>query len=79
MFYCGQEYVSGNYIQNPNPFINTVYYSGPPKNLSPPWRPDDKDGHYVFAVGDNLTPRCIFLYISIVLKWMHVICMLFSF
>jgi hypothetical protein len=25
---------------------------------SPPLREDDKDGHYVFAVGDNLTPRC---------------------
>ncbi|KAK4762780.1 hypothetical protein SAY86_008548 [Trapa natans] len=24
---------------------------------SPPWRDDDKDGHYMFAVGDNLTPR----------------------
>lgn len=25
---------------------------------SPPWRGDDKDGHYVFELGDNLTPRC---------------------
>ena len=25
---------------------------------SPPWRADDKDGHYVFELGDNLTPRC---------------------
>uniref|UniRef100_A0ACD5ZW65 Uncharacterized protein n=1 Tax=Avena sativa TaxID=4498 RepID=A0ACD5ZW65_AVESA len=24
---------------------------------TPPLREDDKDGHYVFAVGDNLTPR----------------------
>ncbi|CAM8912731.1 unnamed protein product [Rhodiola kirilowii] len=24
---------------------------------SPPWREDDKDGHYMFALGDNLTPR----------------------
>ncbi|EEF29380.1 afc, putative [Ricinus communis] len=28
-----------------------------PRNVSPPWRPDDKDGHYVFAIGENLTPR----------------------
>ncbi|KAH9323496.1 hypothetical protein KI387_018135, partial [Taxus chinensis] len=25
--------------------------------LSPPWRNDDKEGHYVFALGDNLTSR----------------------
>ncbi|ERN03909.1 serine/threonine-protein kinase AFC3 [Amborella trichopoda] len=24
---------------------------------SPPWRGDDKDGHYLFDIGDNLTPR----------------------
>ncbi|KAJ3703276.1 hypothetical protein LUZ61_006981 [Rhynchospora tenuis] len=57
MFFCGQEYVSGNYMQNTNTFGPPFYYSGPPRNASPPWRPDDKDGHYVFAVGDNLTPR----------------------
>jgi hypothetical protein len=28
---------------------------------TPPLREDDKDGHYVFAVGDNLTPRCNYL------------------
>ncbi|OEL22416.1 Serine/threonine-protein kinase AFC2 [Dichanthelium oligosanthes] len=28
-----------------------------PRDGSPPLREDDKDGHYVFAVGDNLTPR----------------------
>eukprot|EP00252_Welwitschia_mirabilis_P008503 TRINITY_DN2039_c0_g1_i1.p1 TRINITY_DN2039_c0_g1~~TRINITY_DN2039_c0_g1_i1.p1 ORF type:complete len:400 (+),score=43.34 TRINITY_DN2039_c0_g1_i1:406-1605(+) len=27
------------------------------RNASPPWRDDDKDGHYVFALGENLTPR----------------------
>lgn len=27
------------------------------RTISPPWRPDDKDGHYVFVAGDNLTPR----------------------
>ncbi|KAL7209834.1 hypothetical protein ACSBR1_031405 [Camellia fascicularis] len=27
---------------------------------SPPWRLDDKDGHFVFAIGENLTTRCKF-------------------
>ncbi|KAE9601405.1 putative dual-specificity kinase [Lupinus albus] len=25
---------------------------------SPPWREDDKDGHYVFRDGETLTSRC---------------------
>nr|GMD41405.1 serine/threonine-protein kinase AFC3 isoform X1 [Ipomoea batatas] len=25
--------------------------------LSPPHRDDDRDGHYVFSLGENLTPR----------------------
>jgi len=28
------------------------------RNASPRWRNDDKDGHYVFELGENLTPRC---------------------
>ena len=28
---------------------------------TPPIREDDKDGHYVFLVGDNLTSRCNYL------------------
>lgn len=28
------------------------------RNGSPPWREDDKDGHYVFSLGENLTSRC---------------------
>ncbi|KAF9680880.1 hypothetical protein SADUNF_Sadunf06G0167600 [Salix dunnii] len=35
-------------------FCGYGFYNG---NGSPPWRPDDKDGHYVFAIGENLTPR----------------------
>ncbi|KAG8078429.1 hypothetical protein GUJ93_ZPchr0007g3046 [Zizania palustris] len=56
MLFCGQELINGNFATAflpPQP----IYYTGPPCNLSPPWRPDDKDGHYVFAVGENLTPR----------------------
>ncbi|OAY72938.1 Serine/threonine-protein kinase AFC3 [Ananas comosus] len=28
---------------------------------SPPWRDDDREGHYVFDLGENLTPRCRFI------------------
>ncbi|KAK9290351.1 hypothetical protein L1049_008519 [Liquidambar formosana] len=52
--YCGQEF--GN-VGVPNYAFSSMFYKGVPRNISPPWRPDDKDGHYVFAVGDNLTPR----------------------
>ena len=49
--FCGQEFGNGNGVL-PN---YGLFYN---RNGSPPWRPDDKDGHYVFAIGDNLTPRC---------------------
>ncbi|KAL2897656.1 Serine/threonine-protein kinase AFC3 [Bienertia sinuspersici] len=28
--------------------------------VTPPRREDDREGHYVFSVGENLTPRCTF-------------------
>ena len=28
------------------------------RNGSPPLREDDKDGHYMFELGENLTSRC---------------------
>lgn len=37
------------------------------RHVSPPKRDDDRDGHYVFVLGENLTPRCNFLFTSIVL------------
>ncbi|CAN1275055.1 Serine/threonine-protein kinase AFC1, partial [Linum perenne] len=52
------EFGNGGGIQNytyPNFFYRDFQV---PRNFSPPWRPDDKDGHYVFAIGDSLTPRC---------------------
>lgn len=52
--YCGQELANGVF---PNYAYSSIYYKGGPCNGSPPWRQDDKDGHYVFAIGDNLTPR----------------------
>ncbi|KAK6922304.1 Protein kinase domain [Dillenia turbinata] len=36
---------------------SNLYVKGLPQNGSPPWREDDKDGHYMFALGENLTSR----------------------
>ncbi|XP_008241592.1 PREDICTED: serine/threonine-protein kinase AFC1 [Prunus mume] len=52
--YCGQEFGNGPI---PNYTYTSMFYGGLPRNASPPWRPDDKDGHYVFGIGENLTPR----------------------
>lgn len=52
--YCGQDF--GN-VRVPNYAYSTMFYKGVPCNKSPPRRPDDKDGHYVFSIGENLTPR----------------------
>ncbi|KAF9598876.1 hypothetical protein IFM89_032730 [Coptis chinensis] len=52
--YCGQEYING---VASNHGFSSMYYKVQPRNLSPPWRNDDKEGHYVFAIGDNLTHR----------------------
>lgn len=52
--YCGPEFGTGPI---PNYTYTSMFYGGLPRNASPPWRPDDKDGHYVFGIGDNLTPR----------------------
>ena len=37
---------------------SSLYSNGVARNASPPRRKDDKDGHYVFAIGENLTSRC---------------------
>lgn len=41
---------------------SSLYYKGVARNGSPPWREDDKDGHYIFVVGENLTSRCNYSY-----------------
>lgn len=46
--YSGQEFTNG---------YSSLYYKAQPRNGSPPWRNDDKDGHYTFSIGDNLTHR----------------------
>ncbi|KAM0065544.1 putative dual-specificity kinase [Helianthus debilis subsp. tardiflorus] len=44
--YWGQEFVNSAVP------VFSIYYKGIPHNGSPPLRPDDKEGHYVFAVGE---------------------------
>ncbi|CAL0306782.1 unnamed protein product [Lupinus luteus] len=36
---------------------SSLFVKGVARNGSPPWREDDKDGHFMFAIGDNLTSR----------------------
>ncbi|WRX13382.1 Protein kinase domain - like 10 [Theobroma cacao] len=38
----------------------SLFEKGLAQKVSPPWRDDDKDGHYMFALGENLTSRCTF-------------------
>ncbi|XP_021634411.1 serine/threonine-protein kinase AFC2 isoform X3 [Manihot esculenta] len=35
----------------------SLFVKGVATNGSPPWREDNKDGHYMFAIGENLTSR----------------------
>ncbi|KAL8152649.1 hypothetical protein V2J09_010409 [Rumex salicifolius] len=53
-FYCGQEFANGTI---PNYVYSSMFYPAIPRASSPPWRPENKDGHYVFVAGENLTPR----------------------
>ncbi|KAG9156546.1 hypothetical protein Leryth_006538 [Lithospermum erythrorhizon] len=39
-------------------FVKTVA-----RICSPPLRADDKDGHYMFELGENLTSRCNYLFL----------------
>ncbi|MCO5585838.1 hypothetical protein L7F22_039771 [Adiantum nelumboides] len=39
------------------PAPTNTYLNGTTRARSPPWREDDKDGHYVFDLGENITPR----------------------
>ncbi|KAF5202472.1 Serine/threonine-protein kinase AFC2 [Thalictrum thalictroides] len=41
----------------PSDHTSSLFVKGVARNGSPPWRDDDKDGHYMFALGDNLTSR----------------------
>lgn len=37
---------------------SSLFVKGVARNDSPPWREDDKDGHFMFALGENITSRC---------------------
>lgn len=66
---CGQEVGDvTSLISSTAPSDHTcssLYSKGVARNASPPWREDDKDGHYMFAVGENLTSRCNYLFTNI--------------
>ncbi|KAG9150600.1 hypothetical protein Leryth_008073 [Lithospermum erythrorhizon] len=57
--YYGQEVgnVSGYGHSRVFPDHDNLYGKGPTQKGSPPLREDDKDGHYVFELGENLTTR----------------------
>ncbi|KAF1875832.1 hypothetical protein Lal_00006462 [Lupinus albus] len=59
--FCGQEIGNiSSYAPSRGPSEHTtssLFVKGVARNGSPPWREDDKDGHYMFAIGDNLTSR----------------------
>ncbi|CAD6250456.1 unnamed protein product [Miscanthus lutarioriparius] len=57
---CGQEVVnalSAAALGLSSGCVSSQVNQEQPRDGSPPLREDDKDGHYVFAVGDNLTSR----------------------
>ncbi|KAL8111565.1 hypothetical protein AgCh_019323 [Apium graveolens] len=57
--FCAQEVANFTSFSSgiPTENTNSLSLKEVARNDSPPWREDDKDGHYVFAVGDNLTSR----------------------
>lgn len=59
---CGQEVGVMTSLMSVGPSNSTGFshHAKGERYASPPWREDDKDGHYMFAVGDNLTSRCNF-------------------
>ncbi|KAJ0989459.1 hypothetical protein J5N97_007815 [Dioscorea zingiberensis] len=59
--FCGQEVGDvTSLVSSGAPSDHTcssLYAKEVARNASPPWREDDKDGHYMFALGENLTSR----------------------
>ncbi|XP_002530054.2 serine/threonine-protein kinase AFC2 isoform X3 [Ricinus communis] len=57
--YYGQEVGNGTSIGPSRvlPDHASLFVKGLAQKGSPPWRDDDKDGHYMFALGENLTSR----------------------
>lgn len=58
--FCGQEIGNMSSFGAPSEISSSTSLSVKTvaRNDSPPWREDDKDGHYMFELGDDLTPRC---------------------
>ena len=60
--FCGQEVGTiSSYAPSRGPSEHTtssLSVKGVAQNGSPPRRDDDKDGHYMFELGENLTSRC---------------------
>ncbi|XP_078429451.1 serine/threonine-protein kinase AFC1 isoform X2 [Wolffia australiana] len=53
VLYCSQKSVNSSC-----PTLTLAPYGyGVSRNVSPPWRDDDKNGHYTYAIGENLTSR----------------------
>ncbi|KAH7528353.1 hypothetical protein FEM48_Zijuj05G0063600 [Ziziphus jujuba var. spinosa] len=61
--FCGQDvgnlasFASLSAPSDNNTSSCSLFPKGVARNGSPPWREDDKDGHYMFGIGDNLTSR----------------------
>ncbi|CAN8274012.1 unnamed protein product [Cochlearia groenlandica] len=59
--FCGQEIGNmssfASYEAPSDISSNSLSVKGVARYGSPPWREDDKDGHYLFELGDDLTPR----------------------
>ncbi|KAJ4710983.1 Serine/threonine protein kinase [Melia azedarach] len=57
--YCGQEF--GNLTSYGPSRVHAdhanMFVKGLAQSSTPQWRNDDKDGHYMFALGENLTSR----------------------
>ncbi|KAL0907328.1 hypothetical protein M5K25_021729 [Dendrobium thyrsiflorum] len=58
---CGQEVGGVTSLASVGAPSDHTYYTmhakGVARIASPPWREDDKDGHYMFDLGENLTSR----------------------
>ncbi|KAJ1403281.1 Serine/threonine-protein kinase, active site [Sesbania bispinosa] len=54
--FCGQE-VENISSYAPSEHTTSSLFKGVARNGSPPWRDDDKEGHYMFELGENLTSR----------------------
>ncbi|CAH9109885.1 unnamed protein product [Cuscuta epithymum] len=58
--FCGQDVGSvTSYapLRQPSNISSSLIVKEVAQNGSPPWREDDKDGHYMFELGENITSR----------------------